>query len=290
MGHAVFKHPAVAGTVGDDLVQVVRVHALAQAQRHGLGGRSNVYAGQQLVDDLDLAAGTSAVAQSIHLGSHGVKQVIRVGISIGLGGGHHRHLAAGRARGAPRNGRVDVMQPQRIEFGLKPHGELGVHSRAHDKGTAAFHVRGATRAVSTRAKQHLLGLRRIDHHRNDHVTGRRQFGQRGACMTPLFGKCGRNARTDIKDMDIVSCPTQRACHARTHGTQTNQAHCRCHHSVSGSVVKTVSTPVYPYTCWWAISPPAKKPTNGTSPKARRTNCNSALGAPKCGPPRPAQLT
>ena len=40
----------------------------------------------------------------------------------------------------------------------------------------------------------------------------------------------------------------------------------------------------------AISPPAKKPTSGTSPRACRTTCNSACRAPKCGPPRPEQLT
>jgi uncharacterized protein (DUF934 family) len=63
MGHAVLEHPAVAGAVGDDLVQRGRVHAFAQAQRHRFGGHGNVHAGQQLVDDLDLAARAGAVAQ-----------------------------------------------------------------------------------------------------------------------------------------------------------------------------------------------------------------------------------
>src|SRR5690606_16868954 len=53
---------------------------------------------------------------------------------------------------------------------------------------------------------------------------------------------------------------------------------------------TVTTPVSPYRWWRAISPPAKKPTSGTSPGARRTICSSALSPPKWGPPRPEQLT
>nr|GFD20933.1 hypothetical protein [Tanacetum cinerariifolium] len=54
--HAVFEHPRVAGTVGDHFVQRIGVDALAQAQRHGFGARSDVHAGQQLVDDFDFGA------------------------------------------------------------------------------------------------------------------------------------------------------------------------------------------------------------------------------------------
>ena len=50
------------------------VHAFAQAQRHRLGGGGDVHAGQQLVDDLHLAAGAGAVAQPVDLGGHRVEQ------------------------------------------------------------------------------------------------------------------------------------------------------------------------------------------------------------------------
>jgi hypothetical protein len=74
VGHAVLEHPAVAGAVRDHLVQRVGVHALAQAQRHRFGGGGDVHAGQQLVDDLDLAAVAGLVAQPVDLGGHGVEQ------------------------------------------------------------------------------------------------------------------------------------------------------------------------------------------------------------------------
>ena len=66
--HAVLEHPAVAGAVRDDLVQRRGVDAFAQAQRHRLGGGGDVHAGQQLVDDLHLAAGAGAVAEPVDLG------------------------------------------------------------------------------------------------------------------------------------------------------------------------------------------------------------------------------
>ena len=46
------------------------VDAFAQAQRHRLGGGGDVHAGEQLVDDLHLAAGAGAVAQPVDLAGH----------------------------------------------------------------------------------------------------------------------------------------------------------------------------------------------------------------------------
>jgi hypothetical protein len=47
------------------------VHAFAQAQRHRFRGGGDVHAGQQLVDDLHLAAVAGLVAQAVDLGGHG---------------------------------------------------------------------------------------------------------------------------------------------------------------------------------------------------------------------------
>src|SRR5574340_1673179 len=50
----------------------------------------------------------------------------------------------------------------------------------------------------------------------------------------------------------------------------------------------VKTPVYPYKRLWEISPLAKNPTSGKSPKVSRISPSSRLGAPNIGLPRPRQ--
>ncbi|KAG1391958.1 hypothetical protein G6F59_014746 [Rhizopus arrhizus] len=104
MRHAVLEHPAVARAVRDDLVQGVRVHAFAQAQRHRLGGGRDVHASQQLVDDLDLAARTGAVAQALDLAGHRFQHRAAGRVGGGATGGHHRHLAGSGLGRAPGGG------------------------------------------------------------------------------------------------------------------------------------------------------------------------------------------
>ena len=112
MGHAVFKHPAVASTVGDDVVQSIGIDAFAQTQCHGFSSRSNVHTRQQLVDDFDFAPSPSMVAQLIDFARHGVQHGFAFGIGSRFGGGHHRHLAAGGFGCSAGNGSVNIMQTE----------------------------------------------------------------------------------------------------------------------------------------------------------------------------------
>jgi hypothetical protein len=68
------------------------IHAFAQAQGHGLGGGGDVHAGQQLVDDLDLAARARLVAQAVDLAGHASSTRLRRHRPR-RGRGHHGHLA-----------------------------------------------------------------------------------------------------------------------------------------------------------------------------------------------------
>ena len=145
MGHAVLEHPAVAGAVGDDLVQRLGRHAFAQAQRHRLGGGGDVHAGQQLVDDLHLAAGAGAVAQPVDLAGHRVEQRAGLGIGLGPGRGHHRHLAAGGLGGAAGDRRVDV------EDALRAPGAL--RARSTSSGRPSSTSRTRCRASSPRPRR-----------------------------------------------------------------------------------------------------------------------------------------
>ena len=93
MRHAVLEHPAVAGAVRDDVVQVLGIDTFADAERHCFRRRRDVHAGKQLVDDLDLAAVARAVAQLVDLRRHVGEQAARFRVGLGPAGAHHRHLA-----------------------------------------------------------------------------------------------------------------------------------------------------------------------------------------------------
>ena len=146
--------------MGDDLVQRGGVHALAQSQRHGFGGRRNVHTSEQLVDDLDLAAGTRFVAELVDLGGHGVEQGFGHGIGGRGAGRHHGHLPAGGLGGTAGNRRIDVEQAHVVQALFHCHRPVGLDGGAHHKHAARLHGCGA----ALRAKQHALGLRGIDDH------------------------------------------------------------------------------------------------------------------------------
>ena len=110
--HPVLEHPAVAGAVRDDVVQRGGVDAFAQAERHRLGGGGDVHAGQQLVDDLHLAAVAGAVAEAVDLGRHRVEAGLGLRPGRVAGRAHHRHLARRGLGGAAGDRRVDVEQAE----------------------------------------------------------------------------------------------------------------------------------------------------------------------------------
>ncbi|KAG1481035.1 hypothetical protein G6F54_013766 [Rhizopus delemar] len=148
MRHAVLEHPAVARAVRDDLVQGVRVHAFAQAQRHRLGGGRDVHASQQLVGDLDLAARTGAVAQAIDLAGHRFQHRAAGLVGGGATGGHHRHLAGSGLGRATGDGRVQVQHALLGQPRFLRDGPAGINGRAHHEhgagaqggGDAAFAI------------------------------------------------------------------------------------------------------------------------------------------------------
>ncbi len=172
MGHAVLEHPAVAGAVGDDLVQRRRIDTFAQTQGHGLGGSGDVHAGEQLVDDLDLAAGAGAIAELVDLASHGIEHGLGLGVGFGGAGGHHRHFTIGGLGGAAGNGRVDVQQTLVGKALFQRDRPIGVYRGAHHENGSRSHGRGT--AVGT--EKHLFGLLRIDHDRHHDVTACGQVG------------------------------------------------------------------------------------------------------------------
>ena len=165
MGHAVFKHPAVARAVGDHLIQCGGVDAFTQTQRHRLGRSGDVHASQQLVDDFDLAAGPGTVAKPVDLGRHGVQQRAHGGVRCRHTCGHHRHLATGGFGGTTRDRRVKVENAQRCQPRLQCDRPIRINGGTHDKDTARRHGR----CTAALAKQHSLGLGSVHHHRHDHL-------------------------------------------------------------------------------------------------------------------------
>jgi len=72
-------------------------------------------------------------------------------------------------------------------------------------------------------KEHRFGLRRIDHHAEDHVAGRTQFGEARAGLTALLHKLRNGRRAHVKDMHDMPGASQRCGHPGAHCTQANQA-------------------------------------------------------------------
>ena len=96
VGHAVLEHPAVAGAVGDDLVERLWIDSHAQAERHRLCRGRDVHTRQQLVDDLHLASVAGAVAQSVDVRRHRIEHTPGLGIGLRPASRHHGHRASRR--------------------------------------------------------------------------------------------------------------------------------------------------------------------------------------------------
>ena len=151
--HAVLEHPAVAGAVRDDLVERRRVDAFAQAERHRLGGGGDVHAGEELVDDLHLAAVAGAVAEPVDLGGHRVQERLGHRPRRVAGRAHHRHLARRRLGGAARDRRIDVEQAHRLEAALERDRDVRVDGRAHHEDAARPHRRGGAAVLRRRRRR-----------------------------------------------------------------------------------------------------------------------------------------
>ena len=217
VGHAVFEHPAVARAVGDDLVDVLGLHAFAQAQGHGFGGGGDVHAREQLVDDLDLAAVAGPVAQLVDLGGHVVERAAGLGVGGGGAGGHHRHFARcclGRAAG---NGRVQVQQAQAGQARFELHRPVRVHRGAHDEQAAGPQGRRGTAL----AEQHGFGLRGVHHHAHDHLAVRGQFGRAGTGHTTVGRESLGDFQAHVAHVHVPARAAQRSGHAAPHGAQAN---------------------------------------------------------------------
>ncbi|OMP13261.1 hypothetical protein COLO4_01989 [Corchorus olitorius] len=118
---------------------VARQHVGHATQGHGFGGGGDVHAGQQLVDDLDLAARARLVAQAIDLAGHGVEHMARRRICLGRGRGHHRHLARGSLGRPAGDGAIHIQNALLRETRLQRNRPVRVDRGTHDERAARSH-------------------------------------------------------------------------------------------------------------------------------------------------------
>jgi hypothetical protein len=130
-------------------------------------------------------------------------------------------LTAGSLGTPPGDGRVHVLQTQLPPVAIPtPLDQFGSHGGAHDKHAA---LRPWLGRRALRPKQHLFGLRGIDHHADHHLHAVATSAG-DAQATPLCRKGLGHAWTGIAHMYLVAGATQTAGHAVAHGTQTHHAY------------------------------------------------------------------
>ena len=217
--HAVLEHPAVACAVRDHLVQVGGVDPLAQAQRHRLRRGGDVHAGEQLVDDLHLAAVAGRLAEPIDPGRHRVERSAGLRIGRGAPRGHHRHKARRGLRRAAGDRRVEVQEALRREPPFQRDRPRRIHRRTHHEEAARLHRR--RRAVGP--EQHGLGLRGVDHDADDHLAPRRELGRTRAGDAAFGREAAGGLGADVADVDRVAGAPQRLRHAESHGPEADHA-------------------------------------------------------------------
>ena len=220
--HAVLEHPAVAGAVRDHLVQRGGVDAFAQAERHRLGGGGDVHAGEQLVDDLHLAAVAGAVAEPVDLARPSRRG--RAGLGIGLGLAARSSSSSGPTPPWPRRRR----SAHRGRAG--PALRAAARSRSTTLGSTVEHI------TNTLPGLHRRGARRASPNSTCSVcaaltTTRTTTSQRAAssagvaqAMPPSAAKaCATASGRTSQHVHRVAGAAQRAGHAAPHGAEADQA-------------------------------------------------------------------
>ncbi|MDT4825143.1 hypothetical protein FQZ97_584170 [compost metagenome] len=181
-----------------------------------------MHAGQQLVDDLHLAARAGRIAQAVDLGGHRVEHRAGLFIRRGGAGGHHRHLAARGLGGAAGDRRVEVQDALLRKARLERHRPVRVDGGAHHEQAAGLHrCRAAGRGAV--AEQHRLGLRRVDDHADHDVALRAERGQRVARGAAIAREGCGDAGAHVEHMRRMARAAQRLRHAAAHGAQAHEA-------------------------------------------------------------------
>ncbi len=173
--------------------------------------------GEQLIDHLEGSALTSGVAQLVDLGRHRVECRPGFGKRSGAAGGKNRERAFGRALSAAADGRIEIVAARR----LQTRGEFFRHLRVH-RGRGKKHgaLRHRVRHAIV-AKENGLGLRRVDHNRNNDVGIVRRFCRRLRTGPAIRNKARDIVLPDVTHGEFAAGVAQRGRHAKSHRTQTD---------------------------------------------------------------------
>ena len=179
----------------------------------------NVHAGEQLVDDLDLAAVAGTVAELVDIGGHRIERLANLRVGLGAARRHHRHLSRGSLGGAARNRRIQVEQSNFGQAPLERHRPVGVDGGAHHE-----HAAGCQRGGGTAfAEQHGFGLRGIDHDAHHHAALRGHFGRTSAGNAALGSEGLGGLGTYVEHVHAVARAAQRPGHALSHGPEADHS-------------------------------------------------------------------
>ena len=116
--------------------------------------------GQELIDDLDLAACARHIPQAVDVLGHGVQHGLSDCIGLRVARRHHRDVACRCLGGAPGDRCIQIVNPTFAQAGFHSRGPRWIHCGAHHKDTVWAHGSHTARVP----KEHLFGLGRVDHH------------------------------------------------------------------------------------------------------------------------------
>ena len=192
---------------------------MTQAQRHGFRGRRDVYPGQKLVDDLDLAAVSGRCPQPVHFRGHRIQRFAHLAVGLGMAGSHHGDLALGRSRRPSGNRCVEIENIFLGQALFQSHRPAGIDGGTHHENASRLHRRRCT----VFSKQNGFRLRSVDDDADQYVAGGGQLRRAVAGHSTFCGKRLHDVVAKVEHVDAVSCALQRFRHAQAHGSQAHDS-------------------------------------------------------------------
>ncbi len=217
VGDPVLEHPAGAGRVGDDVIDLLQGQALFGGEGDRLARGGDVHAGQMLVDHLEGRARARFVAQPIDLGRHRLQGRVGPGEGGRGAGGHDRELAISGANRPAADRGVQIVAAGGLQTCGEGAGLIRVHGHAGDIDRAGRHGFGDAR----RAEQHRLGLGGVDHHPDDDLGSGDGLGGLGGGAPALGDKAIHRRRRHIVADHVETGPAQGLGHAKSHRAQAD---------------------------------------------------------------------